>query len=170
MAKKGISRRQFIETSVMSAATAVGVQGLQAFNRESGRGTISGGLGSNPRLRIRWNEGWMFKRQASPGSGTEPEFVRAEQPGYDDSSWQQVWLPHTWDATPDNPFATTGHFRGVGWYRKRFEAPEPWRDRRVLALFNGAFQTADVWSTGGTWGGTWAGTRASLSILRTRLS
>ena len=72
----------------------------------------------------------------------------AEKPGYDDSAWAQIWLPHTWDATPDNPFATTGHFHGVGWYRRRFEAPQSWQDRRVLVHFNGVFQIADAWVNG----------------------
>jgi beta-galactosidase len=95
-----------------------------------------------------WNEGWSFKRQVSPGSATEPEFVGAQHAGFDDSTWQQIPLPHSWDATADNPFATTGHFHGVGWYRKRFEVPESWRGRRVVVHFNGVFQTSDAWVNG----------------------
>jgi len=100
------------------------------------------------RLEIPLNEGWRFRRQTSPGGATEPEFAGADQPYYDDSSWDEVWLPHTWDATPDNPFVTSGHFRGIGWYRKTFALPEGQHDRRFWLQFKGAFQVADVWVNG----------------------
>jgi beta-galactosidase len=90
----------------------------------------------------------VFKRQASPGPADEAAFLKAEEPGYDDSSWVQVSLPHTWDATPDNPFTTTGHFHGLGWYRRKLEIPAEWRGRRVWLGFNGVFQVADVWVNG----------------------
>jgi beta-galactosidase len=145
MSEKRFSRREFMGASLATAATAIGAGALHL----PGEATTAE-MRSQPEIRTRanWNEGWNFRRQASPGSGTEPEFVGAEQPGFSDSGWEDIWLPHTWDATPDNPFVTSGHFHGVGWYRKRFEAPESWRDRRVLVHFNGAFQTADAWVNG----------------------
>lgn len=94
------------------------------------------------------NSGWRFKRQASPGEAVEAEFVGAEKPDYDDASWTSVHLPHTWDATPDNPFTTTGHFHGLGWYRRKLEIPATWQGRRVGLQFNGVFQIADVWVNG----------------------
>jgi beta-galactosidase len=148
MPLRSISRRDFIATSVASAATAVGFPQLQLASWEPVAVPAEGGLDAEIRSRARWNQDWRFKRQLSPGSGTEPEFMGAQRPDYDDSDWSQLWLPHTWDATPDNPFATSGHFHGVGWYRKRFEAPESWRGRRVLTHFNGVFQVADVWVNG----------------------
>lgn len=148
MPVRSISRRDFIATSVATATLAGGFPRLLTAQPESAYWPAKEGSDPEIRLRVRWNENWKFKRQVTPGSGTEPEFVGAHQPDYDDSSWPQIWLPHTWDATPDNPFATTGHFHGVGWYRKRFEAPESWRDRRVVTHFNGAFQVADVWVNG----------------------
>lgn len=100
------------------------------------------------RLRVPLNSEWRFKRQASPGGATEPELVGAEKSSYDDSSWTRISLPHTWDATPDNPFAVPGHFRGIGWYRREFVAPTEWRGRRVHIEFKGVFQVADVWVNG----------------------
>src|SRR2546428_7030927 len=91
------------------------------------------GKASAPEVRL-WkslNSGWVLKRQAAPGPAVEAEFVGAEKPDYDDSSWTPVHLPHTWDATPDNPFATTDHFHGLGWYRRRLEIPAEWRGRRA---------------------------------------
>lgn len=143
-----MSRREFISTSVASAATAAGLPGFQILDPGGSELAPERSLDPELRLRVAWNEDWKFKRQFSPGRGTEPEFVGAEQSTYDDSSWLQLWLPHTWDATPDNPFATSGHFHGIGWYRKRFEAPQSWRDHRVVVHFNGVFQIADVWVNG----------------------
>jgi len=94
------------------------------------------------------NSDWRFKRQADPGAATEAEFVGAENPGYDDSGWAKIALPHTWDATWDGPFPTSRHFRGVGWYRRRFEVRPEWQGRRVLVGFKGVFQIADVWVNG----------------------
>jgi beta-galactosidase len=97
------------------------------------------------RVRQSLNSGWRFKRQAAPGAAVEPEFAGAEQPGYDDSSWALIELPHSWDATPYNPFATAHHFRGLGWYRRSFNVPSEWQGRHVWLEFKGVFQIADVW-------------------------
>jgi beta-galactosidase len=148
MARKRISRRQFMETSVVGTATAASWRALDPAMTAGSQGASEGNSGSGHRFEVGLNDGWSFKRQASPGSGTEPEFVGAELPQYDDSSWAQVWLPHTWDATPDNPFATSGHFRGVGWYRKKFELPGQQGERRSWLHFKGVFQVADVWVNG----------------------
>jgi beta-galactosidase len=100
------------------------------------------------RVHMPLNSEWLFKRQAAAGAAVEPEFVSAEQPSYDDSSWTPIELPHTWDATPNNPFATAHHFRGLGWYRRRFIVPSEWQGRHVWLAFKGVFQIADVWVNG----------------------
>ena len=146
MPAQSISRRKFIQTSFVGTAAVVGGQALSVPGWAGE--TSQAGPGPEVRVRALWDEGWSFRRQVSPGSAAEPEFVDAERVGYDDSAWLQIGLPHSWDATPDNPFATTGHFHGVGWYRKRFEAPASWRGRRVLIHFNGAFQVVDAWVNG----------------------
>ena len=94
------------------------------------------------------NTGWRFKRQASPGAAIESEFVGAEKTDYDDTSWEQIVLPHTWDATADNPFTVPHHFRGLGWYRRSFMLPSEWTGRRIAIRFKGVFQIADVWING----------------------
>jgi len=148
MARKGISRRQFIESSVAGVA-ASRMTGLRAHGGEtSGRNFSGDEAGAGERITVSLNAGWRFKRQGTPGAGIEPEFVGAERVGYNDSGWEAVVVPHTWDASPDNPFAAPGHFRGVGWYRRGLEVPQGWRGRRVLIHFNGAFQITDVWVSG----------------------
>jgi beta-galactosidase len=142
MPGKEISRRQFIESSVAGVA-ASRMAGLRAQGAEA-NGIDSAG----ERVTVSLNAGWRFKRQGTPGAGVEPEFVGAERPGYNDSGWEAVVVPHTWDASPDNPFAAPGHFRGIGWYRRGLEVPQGWRGRQVWMHFNGAFQVTDVWVNG----------------------
>ncbi len=148
MSEKGISRRQFIESTVAGVAVT-GMKGKHAPERDASRGDpAQGDAGNGSRLTKTLNTGWRFKRQGTPGAGIEPEFVGAERPGYNDSAWQNIVVPHTWDASPDNPFAVTGHFRGVGWYRRGLEVPQGWSGRRLLMHFNGVFQIADAWVNG----------------------
>jgi beta-galactosidase len=94
------------------------------------------------------NSCWLFKRQLSPGAAVEAEFIGAEKPDYNASSWSAVVLPHTWDATPDHPFTVPHHFRGLGWYRRSFAVPDEWQGRRVFIHFKGVCQIADVWING----------------------
>ena len=148
MANRGMSRRQFIGTSVISAVAAARIPALSGYARESTPGPKEGETLGNLRIITRLNGDWRFKRQAAAGSAVEEEFVGAEKPQYDDSAWVMVHIPHTWDATPDNPFATTGHFLGLGWYRRKLEIPAEWRGSRVWLGFNGVFQIADVWVNG----------------------
>jgi hypothetical protein len=67
--------------------------------------------GASPRIRENWNAGWLFARQ-SKGTGelgsfdrendvaarVEQRFRDADKPEYDDSWWQSISLPHTWNA------------------------------------------------------------------------
>jgi beta-galactosidase len=148
MTRKGISRRQFIESSVAGVAVT-GMKGLSASSADLG-GRNPAGEEASPgqRITMSLNAGWRFKRQGTPGAGVEPEFMGAERPGYKDSTWESVVVPHTWDATPDNPFCTSDHFRGLGWYRREVEVPAEWRGRRVWVEFKAAFQVADVYING----------------------
>jgi len=147
MAKRRISRRQFMGTAVVGAAA--GARGFKAPGKGlTPRPQENASASPGPRLVRSLNAGWRFKRQVAAGPEPEPELSGAERLDYDDSSWAQVYLPHTWDATPLNPFGTPGHFRGLGWYRRRLEIPREWQGRRVHIEFKGACQVADVWVNG----------------------
>ncbi len=72
----------------------------------------------------------------------------------DDSGWRPVDLPHDWsielDRDPASPSGSAGGFfpTGVGWYQKRFSAPDDWRDKTVLVEFEGVYMNAEVWLDG----------------------
>ncbi len=112
------------------------------------------------RTRENFNSGWLFQRQ-SHGTGElgsferenglagdiEPRFRDAMNPAYDDSQWQPVSLPHTWnahDAAGEKP----GYWRGIGWYRKHFRMDEWSTDKRAFLEFEGANQVAEFWLNG----------------------
>jgi beta-galactosidase len=115
---------------------------------------------SQVRIHQSLNEGWLFERQVH-GSGelgsfdrrtegadkVEPQFRDAFMPGYDDSWWNRIELPHTWNAY-DVMDAQAGYWRGIGWYRKHFRVGSQYVDKRVVLHFEGVNQTANVWLNG----------------------
>jgi len=115
---------------------------------------------SVPRLRENFNKGWLFERQ-SKGSGElgsfdretaaaariEHRFQNASEVSYDDSAWQRITLPHTWNAH-DVMDEWPGYWRGIGWYRKHFQLDSAWRGKRVFLEFEGANLVSEFWLNG----------------------
>lgn len=98
---------------------------------------------SNQR-RINFDGSWRFLKGDAEG---------AQQPGFDDSGWRVVQLPHDWAI--EGPFeekngSSTGGLpvAGTGWYRKTFTLPETARGREITILFDGAMSNARVWLNG----------------------
>ncbi|HKE17487.1 MAG TPA: glycoside hydrolase family 2 TIM barrel-domain containing protein [Kofleriaceae bacterium] len=93
-------------------------------------------VGEAARIRqvVELDRGWRFRRAATPA---------AERPDLDDTSWQEVDLPHTWNAV-DGQDGGNDYHRGVGWYRKRFAVPAAAAGRRLFLEVDGASIAADV--------------------------
>lgn len=80
------------------------------------------------------------------------------QPGFDDSSWRPLTLPHDWGV--EGPFdqelpgenAKLPWF-GVAWYRKTFALPAADAGRRIYLEIDGAMAYAAVWCNGRFVGG-----------------
>ena len=68
---------------------------------------------ANPRQDVDLNSGWKFIRQDVHG---------AQDPRFDDQSWSDIHLPHTWNNV-DGEEGNTNYYRGIGWYRKHY-SPE----------------------------------------------
>ena len=121
---------------------------------------------SAPREVKNLNFGWRFTHG-------DPE--NAETPGFDDSEWSQVNLPHDYQigqpwvepaadekGDKDNPVANVSSrlsargFKepGPGWYRRYLSADSAWAGRRVLLDFGGIMLTGDVYLNGVRIGGT----------------
>ena len=89
---------------------------------------------ASPRVRHTINEQWRY----APGP-----IDKAEATGFDDSSWEPVNLPHTWNAV--DAFDKTARYRrGVGWYRKALTIDPELRGKRLFLYFEGANQVADL--------------------------
>jgi beta-galactosidase len=96
-----------------------------------------------------FTSGWRFVQADAPG---------AQEPGFDDSAWGRVTLPHDWAiAGPikeDAPTRGAGAFMpaGIGWYRKTFTVPDadakPDAARRTFVVFDGVMANSDVYLNG----------------------
>jgi beta-galactosidase len=121
---------------------------------------VSARAESSPRMRENLNQSWLFERQFN-GSGAlgsfdrdtsaaaiiEPRFRDAPQPSYDDSIWQQVNLPHTWNAH-DVMDEIPGYWRGIGWYRKHFTLDAKFAGKRIFLDFEGVNLVSEFWLNG----------------------
>jgi beta-galactosidase len=111
-------------------------------------------LQAQPRT-ILFDSGWKFHRGGAQN---------AEQPGFDDSSWRKLDLPHDWSiedlpgtSSPFNRDAisqvsggfTTG---GTGWYRKSFSLPAEQKTKRIIVLFEGVYMNSEIWINGASLG------------------
>ncbi len=86
---------------------------------------------------IPFDDGWKFHRgDADNASSIE----------FDDTGWDAVTLPHTWNADTDPPQGN--YYRGPGWYRKSFRMAPEWRGRRVFVRFGAASLVAEVFLNG----------------------
>lgn len=99
------------------------------------------------RERILFDFDWRFALNEQPG---------AEQPGYDDSKWRSLDLPH--DFSVEGPFVGSKEekelayngFRPLqkGWYRKAFKTTPSMTGKRVVLEFEGVYQKASVYVNG----------------------
>ncbi|HEY6082437.1 MAG TPA: glycoside hydrolase family 2 TIM barrel-domain containing protein, partial [Chitinophagaceae bacterium] len=97
----------------------------------------SAGTGTG-RIIFSINDNWKFLPRG---------MAYANEPGADDTKWQLVSLPHTWNA--QDPFDDDKTYkRGIGWYRKELNLDKQFRDKEVYLYFEGANQVADVYVNG----------------------
>jgi beta-galactosidase len=100
---------------------------------------------------ILFDSGWKFHHGGAQG---------AEVPGFDDSGWRSVDLPHDWsiEDIPGtlSPFSrdavsqvsggfTTG---GTGWYRKAFKVGADQTGKRFVIRFDGVYMNSHIWING----------------------
>ena len=127
------------------------------------------------RETIRLSEGWKFAlgNASDPakdfGCGTEyfnyltkANSIHNEGPysqKFDDSSWQEVNIPHDWvttlpyakEASHSHGYKTVGYKypeTSVGWYRKVIAIPSEDLGKYISLRFDGIFRNAQVWFNG----------------------
>jgi beta-galactosidase len=125
--------------------------------------------GADPRVTRTINHAWTFSYLAAPERDD-----RIAEPGFDDSRWPAVALPHTWST-----YETTGELHpfirnpserddaywwyGWGWYRKRFELAADVGGRRIFLEFDGVQKYSRVYLNG-TYVGEHKGGYTSFSL------
>ena len=94
---------------------------------------------------VSFNDGWRFRLADDKAMAS---------PGYDDSSWRQLNLPHDWaiegDFSENNPSGTGGGALpgGAAWYRKSFTIPAADRDKMIYIDFDGVYMNSTVYING----------------------
>ena len=84
------------------------------------------------------NDGWKFAK----GSPFEAQLT-----GCDDSSWETVNIPHTWN-DKDADDETPGFYRGPVWYRKQLFIDKSQEGRQAVIYFEGANQEVRFYLNG----------------------
>lgn len=73
---------------------------------------------------------------------------------FNDNNWNNIDLPHDWSIEgKTNPKNNTGggggYFpAGLGWYRKKFTAPNEWKNKKISIYFEGVYMNSEVYING----------------------
>lgn len=96
--------------------------------------------GSEPLVRhtVLLDSGWRFQKGDVPG---------AQKPGFADSSWPTISIPHCWGWRQAQK-GDTNYYRGPGWYRRDLDIGVPQTGRRYFLRFDAAATVANVYLNG----------------------
>jgi beta-galactosidase len=142
---------------------------------------------ATPRERISINAGWRFRKGDPVGVGDQLKYaklkkallasaasfeigvtahapadlgreVASAQPGFDDSEWRQLNLPHDWGIEGSfDPYLAGETAKlpwfGIAWYRKHLPIAAEDRGRQFYLDIDGAMSYATVWCNGRFVGG-----------------
>lgn len=130
----------------LAIALACFVVGFQAIIAFAGEELFT--AAAKGRTVIDFDRDWKFTKDDSP---------RAMMPGFDDSTWRTVTLPHDWSIEgplgPEYASGTGYAPGGIGWYRKTFRLDETAKTKLVAVEFDGIYNHSEVWINGQLVGG-----------------
>lgn len=116
------------------------------------------------------NGQWKFKYTA--GTAGTPGVSEFQARDYDDSSWDEIRVPRSWEtagygkpvytnvgypfiSNPSSGNANTGltncgvtDHNATGFYRRTITIPQDWQDKRVFLHFDGLYSAGVVWING----------------------
>lgn len=98
--------------------------------------TVKASGGSSPRQVYNFNREWKYARG---------DFEEAGKPGFDDSAWEPVGLPHSFSIPY---FLSKDFYVGYGWYRKTFRLTGEEAGKKIFLEFDGVFQEAEAFVNG----------------------
>ena len=127
-------------------------------------------------IKMSLDEGWRFHEGDIPfpeikGHGASYANAKAGRswgaaaPGYDDSDWRELDLPHDWAVEqPFNPEANLSQGyrdRGYGWYRRTFQIPLEDKGKYFELHFDGIATYSTIWVNGTLLHRNWCGYTSS---------
>ena len=124
------------------------------------------------RERLSLDRGWFFHEgdiafpviighQQSYNNAKAGSSWGAAAPGFDDSSWRQVDLPHDWAV--EQPFDQKANIsqgyraRGMGWYRKYFRLDPADHGKHIEVQLDGIATHCTIWINGVLAARNWCG-------------
>lgn len=139
--------------SVLLASTAAPAAGALLATPVAQAAESAGNASGRRTVALR--DGWRFAL-VDPGGITDPtgEYTDAAAPGYDDSRWREVAVPHDWSielapTTENGTTSGTGFFPGgLGWYRLAFTLPPAFAGQRISVEFDGVYMDSYVYCNG----------------------
>jgi beta-galactosidase len=100
---------------------------------------------AKPAVRVRANFDFDWKFRLG-------DLKEAIQPDYDDTDWQNIQLPHDWSLEMPVDKSNEGSMGfypgGIGWYRKTFDIPPDYNNKKLTILFDGVYHQSDVYING----------------------
>lgn len=88
-----------------------------------------------------FNKGWKFAI-VTDRTAVSTSYANPEMP---DDAWDEVQLPHI---PRLEPLLVNDQWQGICWYRKHFDLPAKYRDKKIFIKFEGAMNVAAVWVNG----------------------
>ncbi|MDH6622331.1 beta-galactosidase [Streptomyces sp. LBL] len=144
---------QVTRRSVLLASAAAPAAGALLGTRAAQAAEVTGSTSGRSTVALR--DGWRFAL-VDPGGITDPTggYADAAAPGYDDSGWREVAVPHDWSielapTTQNGTTSGTGFFPGgLGWYRLAFTLPPALAGQRIAVEFDGVYMDSYVYCNG----------------------
>jgi beta-galactosidase len=113
---------------------------------------------ADPRLHVPLLSDWRFLKADAPN---------AQTPDFDDSSWDKISIPHTWNAQ-DGQDGGSNYYRGIGWYRRHLAVTGAMQGKELFLRFEAINRKADIF-VNGTLLGSHAGGNSAICLDATKL-
>ena len=91
---------------------------------------------NKPTKLISFNDQWKFSKDQTAGQAPSSNL-----------HWQNLSIPHTWNAE-DVMDDEAGYYRGTGWYKRKIKLDASVKHKEIFLVFNGVNQETEVYVNG----------------------